>query len=241
MTTIYWDFVDASKTGALDLTYYEPELVLPNIMRHRDGEYLKCPAFSDHFKNIYLIRSPVDIKIIFKKEENGNGFLTIEPQNQVFFNSYIQPRGNQAGKDDPFLMSIYFTYLFVADDDCLLEQMPAIFYGDEILNKIRLIPGSFNIHRWYRVLDFAFEVKDISQPLIINRGDPLFYIRFNAGLNKKVTLKNKKFDEDVYEALKSCINTKIGSPNKALNFLYKLAERVKPKIIQKKCPFNFKN
>jgi hypothetical protein len=222
MTTVYWQFKDRP-LGALGLAYYEPELALPDILKNKSSEYIKCPAFLDYFKNTYLIRSPVDIKITY-----NNGILNILPQGQEFYNDYIVHRGNEIKENDSFLMTLNFNYLFIASKDCFIEVMPAVFH--EISTKVRLIPGTFNIHKWFRNIEFAFEFLNENEPLVIKRGDPLYYVKFRPLNNEKVLLEQKYFDESVLKAVSSCSFLKLALPSKPLNFLYKLAERIKLKF-----------
>ncbi len=222
MTTVYWQFKDQG-TKDLGLLFYEPELLLPEIVKIRNSAYIKCPAFLDYFKNTYLIRSPIDIKINYE-----NGYLSISPQNQKFFDNYFKHRGHQISESDPFLMSMHLYYLFIADKDCIVEVLPASFHN--ISSKIRLIPATFNINKWFRPISFAFEFINESEPLIIKRGDPLYYVKFRTPDDKKINMKEKNFDESTLNAVHACVNLKNALPNRPLNFLYKLTERIKIKL-----------
>ena len=219
MTTVYWQFKDKG-IKALSLLYFDPELLLPEIAKIRNSQYIKCPAFLEYYKNTYLIRSPIDIKITY-----DNGQLYITPQNQDFYNSYINHRGHQITETDPFLMSFVLQYLFIADKDCFVEVLPASFHS--IATKIRTIQGTFNINKWFRPIEFAFEFINENEPLVIKRGDPLFYVKFRTPKDEKVFLEQKDFEKSVLNNVKACVNLKNALPNCSLNYLYKLAQRIK--------------
>jgi len=222
MTTIYWQFKDTS-AQALELAYFDPEPLLPEISKIRNSRYVKCPAFLEYYKNTYLIRSPIDMTITYNK-----GQLTIYPQTQKFYDAYVIHRGHQIKETDPFLMSLNIQYLFIADKDCVVEQIPAMFH--DISTKLRLISGTFNIHKWFRPTDFAFEFINENEPIVIKRGDPLFYVKFKTPKDEKIVLKQKHFDESVFNNVKSCTNLKNAIPKCPLKVLYKLTERIKLKF-----------
>lgn len=241
MTTIYWSpWADEAHWG--DLTFYEPEPVLPYIAKTRSsgdlGHYIQCPAFRDYYKNMYMVRSPISITISYDRKTDS---LQITPQDQKFYDNYIRPRGRQRGSNDPFLMSIAVQYLFLADAKCFIEQLPVTYHEASVASKIRLIPGTFDISQWYRPVEFAFEILDDTNPLAIKRGDPLFYVRFVT--DDKVSLKYKEVDSKTREAVNACLTVKEGARQLDLHTLYTLALRVKDKLWfnKKKCPFNWRN
>lgn len=222
MTTVYWQFID-TPAQALELAYFDPELLLPEISKIRNSKYIKCPAFLEYYKNTYLIRSPIDITITYNK-----GQLSIYPQAQKFYDAYVTHRGHQIEENDPFLMSLIFQYLFIADKDCLIETIPAIFH--DISTKIRLIPGTFNINKWFRPIEFGFEFINENEPIVIKRGDPLFYVKFKTPKDEKILLKQKDFDKSILNAVKKCTHLKFAININPLKVLYKLAERIKIKL-----------
>lgn len=240
-TNVYWNIYDPitpNSSNYLVLTHFDPEPILPYIIKNRErpsdaNTYTTCPAFLDYHKNTYVIRSPVDIQF---KYDPKSGQLNISPQSQDFYDSWVMHRGNYS----PFLMSFGLYYLFIADQDCMVEQTPVTFHDNVVSSKIRLISGTFNIGKWFRPIDFGFEFLDESQPLIIKRGDPLYYLRFVPKDNKKINLVKRKMSNEIHTSVESCINVKKGLTKQPLKVLYSLAEKLRPKVT-KKCPFNWRN
>jgi hypothetical protein len=244
MTTVYWNIFDKDAIHpehCMALSHFNPEPVLPYIVANRkvvdpNEAYISCPAFLDYYKNIYLVRSPVDIQITYTSDTNG---LRIAPQDQYFYDKFIKHRGNPSVKENPFLMSFLFYYLYIADDECMVEQLPVTFHDNAVASKIRVISGTFDISKWFRPVEFSFEFLNKDEPLVIKRGDPLYYIRFVPKDNSKVRLEKKKLSEEVFNATNSCTSLKFGLPRQPFKILYELAKRVKPKL-SKKCPFNWR-
>lgn len=246
MTTVYWntvakDFgVDGHK-GDLDsitMAYFELQPVFTHVVGSRDasadGHYTKCPAFIEYFKNTYVVRSPVDLKLYY---DTVSDRLSITPQGQEFYDKFVHHRGIAAGKAGPFLMSLAFYHLFIADKECHIELLPATFHGGSFTEKARLIPGTFDISKWYRPVEVAFEFLNPSAPIDIKRGDPLCYVRFIPKDTKKIRLVKHEFSEEVARSCDQCIGLKSALPKQPLSSLYEIAKKHLAPV--KKCPFSW--
>lgn len=244
MTTVYWDsYNEHPDMRWLDLTLMEPLAVLPSAIKARDvsfhSHFTKCPAFQDYYKNTYLVTSPVDMELSY---DPVTRMLRSTPQAQGFFDAVVTYRGNDIGANDPFLMSLGFSYLFIADKECMIEQIPVALHSSAITRRINLICGTFDISKWFRPVEFSFEVPDFSKPIKIKRGDPLFYLRFVPSDGGKVALVHKSMPKESLEVVKSCLFVKDTKVKLPLSAYYKMAERLHPKLwFKKKCPFNWRS
>jgi hypothetical protein len=244
MTTIYWDYHGPREEKWFELTLFNPSPALPEIIKSRDTTHVthftKCPAFKEYYKNTYVIKSPVDITITYDKETK---VLSIKPQAQVFYDSAILYRGDTVGNDDAFLMSFNVNYLFIADKDCMLEFLPASMHSSDFIDMTRLVNGTFNINKWYRPVEVAFEIKNPSFSIKIKRGDPLAYVRFIPADGGKVNVEQKHFPQETLDAVSACLYVKASNNFLPLKTLYELSTRLKNKLWfnKKKCPFNWRN
>jgi hypothetical protein len=243
MTTVYWDYCNEKNKDWFSLALIEPSPALPEIIKARDvthqSHFAHCPAFKSYYKNTYVIKSPIDIEISYDETTKN---LNIFPQMQKFFDDNITHRGATIGDTDPFLMSIGFNYLFIADEDCFMELIPASMHDSEFTASTRIINGVFNINKWYRPIEIAFEFKDNTKKLKIKRGEPLAYVRFTTKKEEKIKLQHKMFPEKTLEAVNACAYVKSLENRFSLETLYALSERVRSKLWfnKKKCPFNWR-
>lgn len=239
MTTVYWHPFNK----IFDLMLDEPTPALPSIIKNRYTanvtHFTKCPAFKDYYKNTYIVTSPMDIEIAY---DPVTTMLRISPQAQDFFNAVIIHRGAQVGIKDNFLMSLGVTLTLIADKECMVEQIPATLHASNFTKRINLIGGTFDIGKWFRPLEFAFEVVDFSTPLKIKRGDPLFYIRLLPKDGSKVKLVYKEFPTETVDVINACLTVKDSKCRLPLTTYYKMAERLYHKLWfkKKKCPFNWR-
>ena len=109
------------------------------------------------------------------------------------------------------------------------------------LRNINVICGKFDISKWIRPTDFAFEIIDTSQVMQFRRGDPLFYVRFNT--NKKVNLVRTDLTQDMLNVVRAQVGIKKYVPGNSMEKNYEYAQSWidfnKDKIFGKKCPFGF--
>lgn len=242
MTTVYWDYYGLEGAKWFELTLLAPAPTLLELIKNRDASnpshFTKCPAFREYYRNTYVIKSPIDITISYDKETK---LLNISPQSQQFYDENIVYRGGIIGANDDFLLSFGVNYLFIADQDCMLEITSANMHNSSFVNKTRVISGAFNINKWYRPVELAFEIKDYTEPIKIKRGDALAYVKFIPSNGSKVSLEQKYFPEETLEAVKACLFVKLSRNFLPLKTLYGLSERLKNKLWfnKKKCPFNW--
>jgi hypothetical protein len=227
--------------------YFAPEPVFKIVSdeRNKKSEFLKCPAFHDFYKNCFLIKSPLDLKITIDKQ-NGPRYITCHNYNQQFYDTFIAPR--MENEDFPAL-SIMFPYLFFSNESLNIEQFHPFMHNSDLLNNVRVISGKFDISKWIRPIDYAFEIIDESKPIIIKRGDPLYYIRFST--EKNINFIRIYPHDDIFKYVKkasrNCVMIKQFIYGNTLEKNYKIVSdfinSIKNKIFLKKskCPFSFLN
>lgn len=225
------------------LAFYEPEPVIKAIIKERDKDvkYLKCPAFQDYYKNCFLIRSPVDLTLTI--EQNGeHKYIATKQYTQEFFDKNIFSRLDTNSKYS--MLSIQFYYTFISNESVILEQLAPSMHKTKTLNNINIIQGMYDISKWIRPVELAIEIIDDTKPIVIKRGDPLYYVRFVT--DKNVTLTRiVDFNKDINQVIKSCAAFKKFVPGNTLEKNYEIAASyinlIKDKLFNKKskCPFGF--
>ena len=79
------------------------------------------------------------------------------------------------------VLQIRLPYIFLADEPVYMAQVPPYLHRPANPLPGTMIGGRFPINVWPRTLSWAFEWHDPDQPLILIRGDPLFYLQFESG------------------------------------------------------------
>jgi len=78
------------------------------------------------------------------------------------------------------VLQIMTPYLFVADEVVYMTQLPPFCHFRATPWPGLLIGGRFPIHIWPRALMWAFEWHEPSKDLVVRRGEPWFYLRFET-------------------------------------------------------------
>jgi hypothetical protein len=146
-----------------------------------------CPAVLDHEARFFEIPCPLDMHMRLGKDERGQLRLeyVTSPASSVGA-KYLAPLvtlngPNQWREPGRPVLQIAAPYRFVSDEPAWLMQMPPIFHHRREALPGVMIGGRFPTHVWPRILMWAFEWHDPSADLILRRGEPWFYVRFETG------------------------------------------------------------
>lgn len=244
MTIVKWGVSSHFKNAALDcpqaeVLFHEPEHFLKTIVKERNkSEYLRCPAFIEYSKNVFIIRAPFDMEIEIDREKQ---FMKTN-FSQSIYDTYCQNRGHEVNSpNDPYLITLPPNYIFYSDEPVMIESIPAYLHKNQSLDNLRLIPGTYDISKWFRSVDFTVEVLNDKKMIEIKRDDPLFYVRFVTADNSKVQLERFLVDERMNKVMYACSQVKHQIRNVTLEVLYQKAESFLKLMLpkKKKCPFSF--
>jgi hypothetical protein len=202
----------------------DPVPVLKHYSENNNAEIRKCPAYLNFLKNTFVILSPCDLKIEINAQELWAN--VIEPR--FFPKDRLNLRFDQShGSPYPMFSLIIPEMVFTSDHDVILELVDP-FMEWERKNPVRIIGGQFNIHKWVRPVECAYEANRTAFTYSIKRGDPLHYVRFYTDNPSDIIQLQRVEITDAIEAdileNTSIKNYKHGS---SLEFLYELRSKYK--------------
>lgn len=146
----------------------------------------RCPALADQEAKTFEIPCPVDIALKLVQDDKGqlrvmptgDGRSSINRQHLAQMVFLLQ---RERWRDPRFpVVQIAAPYRFLADEPVWLNQLPPYDYWRETPWPGLLIGGRFPIDVWPRSLMWALEWRDTARPLVIRRGEPWFYLRFET-------------------------------------------------------------
>lgn len=232
-----------------NVAFLDPVPYIPFLIKSRGKEdvFLKCPAFTEHMKNCFVVLAPFDLEIEFDKTRIRfiTPSLTDNPRAYTFLNSYKINRTLDQPKGSRPLISLSPIYTFYSLSNVELELLPPMMFNTA--EKFNILPGKFNISKWIRPVDWTFEIFDSTKNLVIKRNDPLFVIRFNTENNSKVELERVFSADDLYDISRATSFSRNTIPNLSLKDRYNMASSYiksffkkhhyeELKQIEKKCP-----
>jgi hypothetical protein len=164
-----------------------PQPIRMESQSHAVKSVAVCPAVIEFDRRHFVIRSPVDLHIRLTVAPDGTLNITNvlgdrSPVRQGTLGQMlmVMPQQEWRHPQRP-VVQIATPYLFVSDDPVYINQFPPfLHYGGAPRPGIQLC-GRFPIDVWPRLLMWAMEWHDLSKDLILKRGEPWFYVRFEGG------------------------------------------------------------
>ena len=199
-----------------NISYIEPENAFSFYKKTReDSRAMLCPSIAGYLKNCFVIRSPYEITLEYN---HANKTLATDRYGDEFANGRMYVEGFE---NSPTILHLFPQYLFLANSKkpVHIEVLPMLFE----FNKFAVIPGTFDVAKWLRPIEFALEVYTDCK-LEIKRETPLFMVRFVTEDNDTIILEQGIQTQEVYNAFMSCYSTKLYNPKMNLTKLYKMAE-----------------
>ena len=162
---------------SLDGIGYEPE----SLLSLSDGEemYHVCPIWRHREARTFAIRSPIDLKININKHRKQISIPTITDEQ---FSNYIAGSSydpDWCTENRITLQLAVPKFLFWTDArNVWIEQKCHAWSATK--NNMLAVGGWFNMSRWERTINLAFDVVDHSKPVNIKRGDIIYEVAFHA-------------------------------------------------------------
>ena len=146
-----------------------------------------CPAVIEFDRRHFVIPSPIDVHMRLSIAANGalnvtNVLGDKSPVRQGQLNQMLvfMPQNEWRHPERP-VIQMATPYLFVSDDPVYLNLFPPFLHHGGAPRPGVQLCGRFPIDVWPRHIMWAFEWHDISKDLILKRGEPWFYVRFEGG------------------------------------------------------------
>jgi len=143
-----------------------------------------CPAVIDQDARTYSVAAPVDFHLRLGVDDKGNpklvnaaGMKSTVSSSKLDRMITVMAQNRWRHPKRPVLQ-IVAPYRFICDEPCWMNQLPPYYDYKSPQWPGLMIGGRFPIHNWPRSLMWAFEWHDTARDLIIKRGEPWFYVRF---------------------------------------------------------------
>ena len=232
---IIWWGVDTSEKGFEEgIRAEEPIPILKKFLveyagKDNDTKALSyCPALLNEVQNVYGVKPYYDYNI----NVDSKGYVSTDDYDQKFYDTHIHVRSDR-------LISFRTNHIFFApyEKSLLFSQTNPFFEDNDMSNNALLIPGQFDIAKYFRSVDCAFIVKKSKSTMKFLRNEICFYIRFHT--TRPIIFKQFFWDKkinDYYHPMMAVKNHKYSSNPKdqILSYYYKLFHKFqfKKKLIK---------
>lgn len=219
----------------IQILFTEPQPLLKEISRiHKDKDFIACPSMLESCRNVFVINAPMDADITIATE-NNTMFVTGHGWSQEYYDSFCRV---QSGG----VVSIPPTYVFYSTEPVIMEMLPVFLLPSTSIENTMFVPGSMDISKWIRPVDFSFVVRDPAKPITIRRGEPLMFVRFTTKNKQKVVLERVESTSELNNMVHSCAMLKHRVTGLKLPELYNMAKLHIDRFLGrkvKKCPFHW--
>ena len=217
MKTVYYaSFAPPEFAGSHYLLFQQPDPLLQLVAKDRNKEnkyenFIDCPAFQNTVKNTFVVRNTIDASLLIN---DAGIFPTTEDSNDATSFWLKKASSRNLG-----VVNYHLNYIFFSED-LEITTTPAYLHNTPFQTQLTYIPGSFNIGKWFRPVEGAFEMKYDSADLTIKLGDPMYYIKFHT--DEKINFVRFEFTPKLYQMTIGCMNYKKLKLHSSLKFLYNL-------------------
>lgn len=166
-----------------------PEPIYKDFVKNIDNEtkIKSCAAIKDYMHNMFEIKSLYSYNFKVDKDKTFS-----EMYNQEFFDTHVIVRSQ---KDKIFSFRQGFCF-FTEEKSLKMSSGLFPFLEENNITKNSItIPGTFNIGKWFRVLDFAFYLKKDCDEFKIEENEVFQYIKFDT--DDKIIFKQFKITKEI--------------------------------------------
>lgn len=152
-------------------------------------DLFKCPAFTEHFKNYYVVRCPYDLELFYDK--TGRPRLKL-PSPQFEMDHNLHTVNRKSGKISTDIIQLFSgagTLYFFAEESCQVTVHTPFYH-----NNTKLVGASFDIGKWFRPIHPAI-LNFKKEKMSFKRGDALMYISFPSEI--KVNFIRTEIDHPI--------------------------------------------
>lgn len=143
-----------------------------------------CPAINELERDYFVIKVPFDIRLRCSKNGDSYDLHVVEEGTRIDndliarFVFLMQPSFWR--KESVPVIQIKVPYFFLTDEPCYMTMLAPYMSHSLVKWPGLMIGGRMPINIWPRILNFAFEWYDLSQDLILRRGQDLCYLYFET-------------------------------------------------------------
>jgi len=212
-----------------------PARVADVLPKQPDHLWNDCPAYSHLVNRLFVVQSPFPItwQVADDNRTIATNIKNVPvPFSKAFFDySKIASQQKRLGlpadqlPDHP-IFDFRMHTLFVSNrKHTWADLMPAFLHDTGAINVLP-IPGSFNINTWPRPTVFAGPVRDKLKPVVFQRGDPLYYVRFRTNDPEDTfELKEIDYSDRLHRAVTARVNLKNLFPRYSWRLMHELRGR----------------
>ena len=236
--TVGW-MLNERKAG---IVYYPPERVRSTDLSKRHAKSAsRCPAVINLESRYFVIRCPFDLNIGFARDDKGKAVLrnlsgeasTIRAS-KLGEKLHVTSEAEWRRPDVPTIQ-LALPYVFLADEPVYMSQVAPFMHFQKDPLPGTIFGGRFPIHVWPRPIMWAFEWHDITRPIKVARGEPLFYVLFETNPQDRGVVMVEAEETAALKDYMELISGAVNYVNQTFS-LFEMAEERRPAVLVRPVP-----
>lgn len=181
---VFWAPVYPASAVDWNMMYPEPISVYDlNRPEKTDSEnsdnFFYCPAFKNFTGNTFVFKNPITSHFVINDR-------CIETKEKNYVESSISRNPSVKGS---ILLEYGMQFIFFSKADINITLTSPYFENPNHLKYGQLVPGRFNISKWFRTVNMEFNLTKNNNEFKIEKDESMCYINFDA----EGTVKLKRF------------------------------------------------
>jgi hypothetical protein len=216
---VYWAPFSYGDVEGVDWSYLypDPKILYNELLSGKTGEdngsFFACPAVKSKFKKTLVFKNPFDCSYEYDYTENNKIFNPIGEN----FLSVTRERPN-AITSGP-IVEFPLRYALFSDEPLDAVFTPPFFSKPEYTQYGSVMPGEFNIGKWFRPYVVEMQLWSNKGNLELKANEPLFYVELRT--ERKINLQRFNPTSTLQNYSRSNVSlTKIFGAGKTLDFRY---------------------
>jgi hypothetical protein len=206
------------------LTLYEELTPYKADLKDNRDDYLRCPAVSNRLKKTFVFRSVTNTNVRVIDQSHVSYEITSDDdqrRHQTTVELLHKPTLN-----DHLLLNYSHPVIFFTDVESLTVSITAPFFQKTAHSQYGVIvPGEFDVAKWFRPMNFEFQLWEGVDELRVPVGDPLAY--FECQTDAKVVLRKFYLTPHLNKLSSSLIHVQPHRRFAKLKEKYRLFEQAK--------------
>jgi hypothetical protein len=176
---IYWSPYNSDKNFDWSILYYNPENLFENLKNNANkdsfkkpgGNLIMCPVVKNYINKIFVFKNTLQSYFEFKE---NNEIISIS-KNSI--SAVIQHENSLNGCK---LFVYNMPLIFFSEHDVNMALTSPYFSNSPHLKYGSIVPGKFNISKWFRNINIEFNLWENINEFKIEKDEDLFYVNFEC-------------------------------------------------------------
>lgn len=203
-----------------------------DLNRRHAKSAARCPAVINLESRYFVVRCPFDINIGFFRDDKGKPALrNLSGEASAIRASKLGEKLHLTNEvewrhESVPTIQLSLPYCFIADEPVYISQVAPFMHYTKRPMPGTIFGGRFPVNVWPRPLMWAFEWHEPEKPIVIQRGDPLFYVTFETAPERGIALVEAEVTQDLEDYMEM-ISGAVNYVNQTFS-LFEAAEARRP-------------